>query len=155
MGGERREENTILDRRRSCCIFRNIINIKTFWITIIFSFSFIHFVSNIMFQFLNDWKRRRSNNHATSSKSIPSPQHEQEEEEEEESSTTSNVTTTTTDSMLIRTTSMDSDSKSFASISNWSIDWNQPKNTFTFKEDYVSFPSLEPVASSKVTCSSN
>ncbi|KAI9257885.1 hypothetical protein BY458DRAFT_479370 [Sporodiniella umbellata] len=28
--------------------------------------------------------------------------------------------------------------------SNWSIDWSEPKRTLSFKEDYVSFPSVEP-----------
>lgn len=50
----------------------------------------------------------------------------------------------------IRTCSMTSDN---SSPSDWSIDWNQSKRTLSFKEDYVSFPSLEPPPSNnEVPC---
>ena len=58
----------------------------------------------------------------------------------EQNSVTDNIT---------RTCSMTSTSST--SPSNWSLDWNQ-KKALSFKEDYVSFPSLEPSAS-ELTCS--
>lgn len=52
---------------------------------------------------------------------------------------------------MVRTCSMASDSSS--SPSNWSIDWSQSNRTLSFKEDYVSFPSLEPApANNQVSC---
>ncbi|EIE80438.1 hypothetical protein G6F46_000195 [Rhizopus delemar] len=39
----------------------------------------------------------------------------------------------------------DNSSQMVRTPSEWSIDWsNEPKRTLSFKEDYVSFPSLEP-----------
>jgi hypothetical protein len=46
------------------------------------------------------------------------------------------------DVTMVRTCSITSDTSS--SASNWSIDWNDKKRTLSFKDDYVSFPSLEP-----------
>lgn len=53
------------------------------------------------------------------------------------------------DSPMVRTCSMNSTSS--ASPSDCSMNWNH-KRALSFKEDYVSFPSLEPSAS-EVTCS--
>ncbi|KAI9269364.1 hypothetical protein BY458DRAFT_510754 [Sporodiniella umbellata] len=38
--------------------------------------------------------------------------------------------------------------------SDWSIDWSEPKRALSFKEDYVSFPSLEPTHSDITSYSS-
>lgn len=73
-----------------------------------------------MFQFLNEWKRKANSN-----------KHDQEDAH----------------NAMIRTCSNTSDNSS--SPSNCSMDWNQ-KRALSFKEDYVSFPSLEP-SSSEVT----
>ncbi|KAI8878042.1 hypothetical protein K501DRAFT_196857 [Backusella circina FSU 941] len=53
------------------------------------------------------------------------------------------------DVAIVRTCSITSDTSS--SASNWSIDWNDPKRTLSFKEDYVSFPSLEPIDATSST----
>ncbi|KAI9262449.1 hypothetical protein EDC94DRAFT_608130 [Helicostylum pulchrum] len=53
------------------------------------------------------------------------------------------------DNPMVRTCSMNSTSS--ASPSDCSMNWNH-KRALSFKEDYVSFPSLEPSAS-EVTCS--
>lgn len=45
------------------------------------------------------------------------------------------------DNSLVRTCSNTS------TPSDWSIDWSETKRTLSFKEDYVSFPSLEPTRS--------
>ncbi|KAI8329597.1 hypothetical protein EDC96DRAFT_529256 [Choanephora cucurbitarum] len=39
---------------------------------------------------------------------------------------------------------MRSNSSDHSSPSNWDMDWNRPKQTLSFKDDYVSFPSLDP-----------
>ncbi|KAI8985843.1 hypothetical protein BDB01DRAFT_786517 [Pilobolus umbonatus] len=51
---------------------------------------------------------------------------------------------------MARTYSMISDN---STPSNWSIDWNETKRTLSFKEDYVSFPSLETMATADSQCS--
>jgi hypothetical protein len=51
---------------------------------------------------------------------------------------------------MIRTCSMTSDNSSMFNSNCWNIDWK--KRNLSFKEDYVSFPALEPSAS-EVTCS--
>ncbi|KAI7901520.1 uncharacterized protein BX663DRAFT_514702 [Cokeromyces recurvatus] len=92
-----------------------------------------------MFQFINDWKRKRGS--SVNSTHVPTCKDSLRHEEE----ITSNEATTT-NVLMCRSSSMDSDNKSFASISSI-MDWNQPKDSFTFKDDYVSFPSLEPEVS--------
>ncbi|KAI7862564.1 hypothetical protein BDF14DRAFT_1853966 [Spinellus fusiger] len=79
-----------------------------------------------MFQFLVDWKRKHHTLHrnASANHSIY-PQ-----------------------SKMIRNPSI---SSTTSSPSNCSIDWHSDKRTWSFKEDYVSFPSLEPES---VPCSS-
>ncbi|KAG2198004.1 hypothetical protein INT47_004971 [Mucor saturninus] len=72
-----------------------------------------------MFQFLNEWKRKANNN-----------VHDEQDVH--------------SDNAMTRTCSNTSDSSS--SPSDCSMDWNQ-KRALSFKEDYVSFPSLEPSAS--------
>ncbi|ORE07807.1 hypothetical protein BCV72DRAFT_289890 [Rhizopus microsporus var. microsporus] len=42
---------------------------------------------------------------------------------------------------MVRTCSVASN---HSTPSNWSIDWTESKKTLSFKDDYVSFPSLEP-----------
>lgn len=72
-----------------------------------------------MFQFLNEWKRKSNSN-----------KHDEQD--------------TQCDNSMTRTCSNTSNSSS--SPSDCSMDWNQ-KRSLSFKEDYVSFPSLEPSAS--------
>lgn len=81
-----------------------------------------------MFQFWNEWKRKEEDDESTR-KSIKKEQQPN----------------------IIRSYSMASDN---STVTNWSIDWNQ-KRALSFKEDYVSFPSLEPPTSTnnEVPCS--
>lgn len=74
-----------------------------------------------MFQFLNEWKRKSNNN-----------QHDGQDLDCGDNHA------------MTRTCSNTSDSSS--SPSDCSINWTQ-KRALSFKEDYVSFPSLEPSAS--------
>ena len=46
---------------------------------------------------------------------------------------------------MVRTCSVTSN---HSTPSNWSIDWTESKKTLSFKDDYVSFPSLEPTEAS-------
>lgn len=78
-----------------------------------------------MFQFWNEWKRTSSNI---------------SKKEEEENNNQD----------IMRTCSMTSDNSNCWDSSN--MDWRKQKRSLSFKEDYVSFPALEPSAS-EVTCS--
>lgn len=79
-----------------------------------------------MFQLWNEWKRKGDSN------KIDDQQ-----------------LNSAADNGMSRTCSMTSDSSS--SPPNWRLDWNHQRS-LSFKEDYVSFPSLEP-STSEVTCS--
>ncbi|KAI8973397.1 hypothetical protein BDF20DRAFT_649350 [Mycotypha africana] len=109
-----------------------------------------------MFQFLNDWKRQKAANNKHSNNT-----HAAELEQDE------------VQDYIIRTDSMASDNSSTPSSTatrdsapamsttptstidspHWLIDWNQSKRPLSFKEDYVSFPSLEAPTNNEVSCS--
>ncbi|KAL0083100.1 hypothetical protein F4703DRAFT_1943408 [Phycomyces blakesleeanus] len=72
-----------------------------------------------MFQFLVDWKRKSHGTHRTVSES-------------------------STDFPQTDITRMPSINSTVSSPSSYSIDWQSDKRTWSFKDDYVSFPSLEP-----------
>ncbi|KAI8368070.1 hypothetical protein BD560DRAFT_399236 [Blakeslea trispora] len=76
-----------------------------------------------MFQFWSDWKRKEDNKHDGMNPHGRS---------------------------MMRSSSISSDN---FSPSNWEIDWNRPKQTLSFKDDYVSFPSLDPVPDNELPCS--